>query len=202
MLDCMINGIQLKFHTENTLFSPNHIDNGTIAMLSQVEIQAGQKVLDLGCGYGVVGIYAAHFTEEMNVTMTDVNPTAIEFAAKNAVQNGKASIHILQSNGFQNISEQEFDLILSNPPYHADFQVPKHFIEDGLCHLKYGGKMVMVTKRYQWYKNKLEAVFGGVKVIEENGYYIFIAEKRNRFKKQRKQKRELSKKLERKYKKR
>jgi len=76
------------------------------------------------------------------------------------------------------VEESDFTLILSNPPYHADFSVPKHFIEGGFKKLVAGGKLVMVTKRLDWYKNKLISVFGGVKVYEINGYYVFVAEKR------------------------
>ena len=199
MIECTINGIRLKMHTESSLFSPNFVDKGTLTMLSKTEFQPGQKILDLGCGYGVIGIYAAHFSGAENVTMVDNNPIAIELAKKNALYHDLRAIHIFQSDGLNNIVERDFDLILSNPPYHADFHVPKKFIESGFHHLKYGGHMVMVTKRYQWYKNKLRSVFGGVKVVEENGYYIFISEKRAIRKTRTKNKQKLSKKLQRKY---
>lgn len=199
MIECTINGIRLKMYTKGSLFSPNFVDKGTLTMLSKVEFQPGQKILDLGCGYGVIGIYAAHFSGAENVTMVDSDPIAIESAKKNAIYHDLGAIHIFQSDGLNNIMERDFDLILSNPPYHADFHVPKNFIESGFHHLKYEGHMVMVTKRYQWYKNKLQSVFGGVKVIEENGYYIFISEKRAIHKTRTKNKRKLSKKLQRKY---
>lgn len=199
MIECTINGICLKLYTDSSLFSPNFVDKGTLTMLSKIEFQPGQKILDLGCGYGVIGIYAAHFSGAENVTMVDNNPIAIELAKKNALYHDLEAIHIFQSDGLNNIVERDFDLILSNPPYHADFSVPKSFIESGFHHLKYGGHMVMVTKRYQWYKNKLQSVFGGVKVIEENGYYIFISEKRAIRKTRAKNKQKLSKKLQRKY---
>lgn len=199
MIEYDINGIHFKMHTEDSLFSPSRIDEGSIAMLSKTEFQPGQKILDLGCGYGVIGIYAAHFVGAENVTMVDINPLAVECAKKNAVCNGAGAINIFQSDGFHNITEQEFDLILSNPPYHADFKVPKHFIESGFRHLKCGGRMVMVTKRYAWYRNKLKSVFGGVQTIEENGYYIFISQKREIRKTSKKEKQKLSRKLQRKY---
>lgn len=69
MIECTINGIYLKMHTESSLFSPNCIDKGTITMISKIEFRSGQKILDLGCGYGVIGIYAAHFSGAENVTM-------------------------------------------------------------------------------------------------------------------------------------
>lgn len=199
MIECTINGIYLKLDTDRSLFSPERIDIGTLTMLSKVTLRPGQKILDLGCGYGVVGIYAAHLAGAENVTMADSDPLAVELAGKNAIANHMEAITTLQSDGFDQIAGKEFDLILSNPPYHADFHVPKNFIEHGFRHLKYGGRMIMVTKRYRWYKNKLESVFGGVRVMEENGYYIFIAQKRSGRKPRMKECKGLSKKLRRKY---
>lgn len=199
MIACTINGVSLNLHTEKSLFSPTGIDKGTLAMLSNADFQSGQKILDLGCGYGVVGIYAAHFTGAENVTMVDINPVAVTCAKRNAIKNDLQNIHIFQSDGFAHITERNFDWVLSNPPYHADFSVPKAFIEEGYRHLKYDGCMVMVTKRYQWYKNKLKSVFGGVKVIEENGYFVFISQKRDVCRQKRSERPELSKKLRRKY---
>ena len=68
----------------------------------------------------------------------------------------------------------------------VDFSVPKHFIEMGYRKLVSGGKMVMVTKRSKWYNKKLTAVFGGVKMIEKDGYYIWVAEKREDYVKKKK----------------
>ncbi len=199
MISCVINGIELHLHTDKSLFSPRGIDKGTLAMLSHVEFRPEQKILDLGCGYGVIGIYAAHIAGAANVTMVDINPLAVSYAKKNAAYHGLDGIRIVKSDGFAQVMEQGFDLILSNPPYHADFSVPKAFIESGFGHLKCGGSMVMVTKRYGWYKNKLTSVFGGVKVIEENGYYIFISQKRKAGRTRESEKPKLSKKLRRKY---
>jgi len=179
MITTTINGIDLTFETDNSLFSPLSIDKGTLAMLSVAEFSQTDKVLDLGCGYGVVGIYAAKNIGEKSVYMSDIDANSIDFARKNACLNGVGEIQIIHSNGFENISENEFTLILSNPPYHSDFSVPKHFIEKGFNRLKIGGKMFFVTKRKDWYKNKLIAIFGGVKIHEIDEYYVFCSEKRS-----------------------
>lgn len=199
MIHTQLKGIELQFQTDESVFSPTAVDIGTMAMLSVVEFQPGDKVLDLGCGYGVVGILAAKSIGADHVVMCDISENAILCARKNAELNGVAGVPVLGSNGFEQIEDRDFSLILSNPPYHTDFSVAKGFIEEGFKHLVLGGRMVMVTKRLDWYKNKLIAVFGGVKVIEKDGYYIFIAEKR-KLKRQEKEKKpqHLSKKLERK----
>lgn len=173
-----IKGISLKFLTNDEVFSPKSVDKGTLAMLEVTEFTKGDKVIDLGCGYGVVGILASRIVGEENVIMCDISESAVGLARKNAELNGVCGADIRLSDGFSNIGESDFTLILSNPPYHTDFSVPKGFIEQGFKKLALGGKMIMVTKRLDWYKNKLKAVFGGVRVSENDGYFVFVAEKR------------------------
>ena len=178
MISTKIKDVDMVFETAPSIFSPNSIDQGTLAMLSVIDFLPSDKVLDLGCGYGVVGILAGKLIGEQNVIMCDVSEQAIESAAMNLRLNNVPEISIRLSDGYKNVAETDFTLILSNPPYHADFSVPKHFIEVGFKKLVLGGKLVMVTKRLDWYKNKLTSIFGGVKIHEINGYYVFVAEKR------------------------
>lgn len=199
MIYANIKEVDLKFETEASIFSPNSIDTGTLAMLSVIDFFPNDKVLDLGCGYGAVGILAGKLIGEENVVMCDISEQAIEYAKINAVLNGVSNISIILSDGYNNIEEKDFTVILSNPPYHADFSVPKKFIEIGFEKLAIGGKLVMVTKRLDWYKNKLTSIFGGVNVLEINGYYVFVSEKRSQIiKKKKKKVKRLSKKLQRK----
>lgn len=183
-------GIVLRLKTQPELFSPNSIDKGTRAMLSAVTFKPTDKVLDLGCGYGVVGLYAAKKIGADRVTMTDIDEAAIAAAEENAVRNGVPQVQLLQSDGFRQLNETGYSLILSNPPYHSDFSVAKHFIEKGFNRLVLGGFLVMVTKRRDWYRNKLTAIFGGTSIREIDGYDVFIAEKRRTsYAKQKKSKR-------------
>ena len=149
-------------------------------MLSQVEFREGQKVLDLGCGYGAVGVTAAKLVGAANVFMVDSDPEAVTYSRKNAQKNNVEAVHIIQSDGIETLTESEFDLILCNPPYHADFSVPRRFIEKGFNRLRIGGKLLLVTKRKEWYKNKLISIFGGVRIHDIHGYCLFEAEKRQR----------------------
>ena len=198
--EAVIGGKNFVFNTCPGLFSPDGPDRGTLAMLSLAEFSSEKKVLDLGCGCGIVGIAAAAVIGAENVVMCDISPDAVKTASENAALNGMPEIKAYLSDGFRALPEENFTLILSNPPYHADFSVAKGFIEDGFKRLAMGGKMMMVTKRLDWYKNKLTSVFGGVRVVERDGYFIFIAEKRER-KKPAPKKKTLSKKLAKKYKK-
>lgn len=179
MITETINGIDFLFESVPSCFSPRHIDIGTLAMLSVVNFIETDKVLDLGCGYGVVGIFAAKFTSPNNVFLLDINEEALSCAQKNAVINHVEGINIIKSNAYENLNECGFDKILSNPPYHSDFSVPKSFIEKGFNKLKIGGRLFMVTKRKDWYKNKFISIFGGVKIYEKDGYFIFEGEKRS-----------------------
>ena len=172
-------GEALILETREGLFSPEHADRGTMAMLSTVDFRPGLRVMDLGCGCGIVGITAAKKCGAENVVMSDLDPNAVEAARENAVSNDVEGVKIIVSDGFDSVEETGFDLILSNPPYQTDFAVAKKFIEKGFNRLRLGGKMVMVTKRLDWYRNKLKAIFGGVRVQQIDGYYVFTAERRS-----------------------
>ena len=111
--------------------------------------------------------------------MTDVDPAAVRCAAENAKRNGVENVHLCCGDALDAVDASGFDWILSNPPYHADFSVAKKFIEKGFNRLKLGGKLVMVVKRELWYRNKLTAIFGGVRMQEIGGYFVFTAEKRS-----------------------
>ena len=189
-------GFDYVFHTLDTLFSYKQVDLGTRQMIEHIDLQPGSKVLDLGCGYGVVGIWAAHTIGPEKVVMSDVNIAALEMAAEHVKANNLDEIQIIYSNGFDHIHDVDFTLIMSNPPYHTDFSVAKAFIEGSYKHLQIGGWLVMVTKRFDWYKNKIHSVFGGVKWIESSGYYVFMAEKRV-MKRDGRSKRSMSRKLQR-----
>ena len=178
MINTIIKDIPLQFETMSTSFSPGCIDRGTLAMLSIADFAPEDKVLDLGCGYGVVGILTAKLIGTERVFMSDIEQTAVDIALKNAFLNGVPGIQAVKSDGFRDITEKDFTVILSNPPYHTDFSVAKHFIEKGFNRLAIGGRMYMVTKRKDWYKNKLTAIFGGTAVHEIDGYYIFCSQKR------------------------
>jgi 16S rRNA (guanine1207-N2)-methyltransferase len=172
-----IAGLELTFETSLELFSPRNIDPGTAAMLRWVNIEPQDKVLDLGCGYGVVGIYAAHRTDPTSVWLVDVDPVAVEIAKRNLRLNGVDGATALVSDGFSDLSETGFTKILCNPPYHVDFSVPKRLIEKGFNRLVLGGSMILVCKREAWYRNKLQAIFGNVRASRDDDYIVFQATK-------------------------
>lgn len=179
MIHTVIKDVELSFNTSPNLFSPHAIDKGTLAMLSCVDFDPSDKVLDLGCGCGVVGILAAKLIGEDRIVMVDNQPEAVRLASENAALNGVGGVKAYVSDGVRDIDEKDFTLILSNPPYHEDFNVAKAFIEKGFNRLALNGRMVMVTKRDTWYRNKLTAIFGGTRVNIVDGYFVFVTEKRS-----------------------
>ena len=158
-------GICANFETREGLFSPAAPDRGSMAMLRLAQFRPGMRVLDLGCG-------------AENVAMCDVDPVAVDAARQNCAENGVENVRIYLSDGLAAVDETGFDLILSNPPYQSDFAVAKRFLEKGFNRLAMHGRFLMVTKRREWYKKKMIAVFGGVRIHEVDGYFIFEAQKR------------------------
>jgi 16S rRNA (guanine1207-N2)-methyltransferase len=174
----IINEKTLQFITHKDLFSPNSADEGTLAMLSKVNVSCDDKILDLGCGYGFVGIVLKTENNDAVIHSVDKDPLAIEYVNKN-IEINNLDLKVWLSDGFENVTDRNYTIILTNPPYHTDFSVAKGFIENAFNHLVIGGYMIMVVKRLLWYKNKLSSVFGGVEVNEINDYYVLISQKRS-----------------------
>jgi len=172
-----IGRVHLVLESDPSLFSPSAADRGTLAMIGTVTLAPGQRLLDLGCGCGVVGIWASLCGAE--VVMTDIDPVATACARANMARNGASGCRIVESDGFRQLAETGFDWILSNPPYHTDYAVARHFIEKGFNRLKLGGRMVLVVKKPDWYRNKLRAIFGGCGDQLIDGYHVLTAEKRS-----------------------
>lgn len=206
MYEFPVNDRILKINTCPGMFSPAHADAGTLSMLSFAGEENMTKVLDLGCGAGIVGMYYAVLGAE-SVTMTDIDEESVKFACENLKANlTESELKIVQcfaSDAFEKIHDTDYTLILSNVPYHTDFSVAKRFIEGAFSHLAVGGKMFIVAKRADWYRNKMISVFGGVRVFEKDGYYVFSSEKRSETRpdKTKKKKKTVSSKIERKIKK-
>ena len=179
MLKTVIKDVELTFETADELFSPRGIDRGTLALLSVIEFGERDMVCDLGCGYGVIGILVAKIIGSANVLMVDNDALAIEISKRNATLNDVPQVEIVRSDGFSNVYQHGFSKIISNPPYHVDFSVPKLFIEKGFNRLQIEGILYLVTKRRTWYEKKLKSIFGNVVVLELDGYYIFKAIKKH-----------------------
>jgi 16S rRNA (guanine1207-N2)-methyltransferase len=122
MIEAKVADIGLRFETLPGVFSPTRLDPGSLAMLSCIRFEPRDKILDLGCGYGLVGIYAAKVIGPSGVCMIDKDRAAVESASKNLTLNGVEGVTLLVSDGFRQIRETNFTKIVCNPPYHGIFQ--------------------------------------------------------------------------------
>lgn len=172
------------FYTSNSVFSKNGVDFGSMLLIETV-VKENDKfcgsILDLGCGYGPIGVTVAKLLENSKVCMSDVNERALELSKMNAKENKvEDRIKIINSESFENIKES-FDMILTNPPIRAGKDVVFSFYEGAYDHLKEGGKLYVVIQKKQGApstKLKLESLFGNCEIAEKkSGYFIFRSEK-------------------------
>ncbi|MBM7636924.1 class I SAM-dependent methyltransferase [Streptococcus saliviloxodontae] len=166
-------GEPFRFLTDAGVFSKKMIDFGSQVLLSSLDFSQGDSVLDLGCGYGPLGISLAK-VQKVSVTMVDINNRAVDLAKQNAERNG-VSAQIFQSNIYENV-QGRFQHIISNPPIRAGKQVVHAIIEEAFDYLEDQGDLTIVIQKKQGApsaKAKMEAVFGNVDIVKKDkGYYI------------------------------
>ena len=171
-------GQRLTFLTDAGVFSKKMIDYGSRVLLSVLDFEAGERVLDVGCGYGPLGLSLAK-AQGVAATMLDINQRALDLAQKNAERN-QVSAHIFQSNVYEKVNGI-FDHIISNPPIRAGKQVVHEVISGSYEHLTEGGDLTLVIQKKQGApsaKSKMEAVFSNCEIVKKDkGYYILRSEK-------------------------
>ena len=167
--------LQYQLETLPGNFSPGCLDKGTKAMLEVARIPQGGRVLDLACGYGVVGL-CADMLGAGEVIYVDDDLIAIEATRRNLQSLGLKG-ELVHSH-LPNRVEGKFDVILTNPPFHTDYGVAKDFLEFSARRLNPQGWLYLVVKKPDWYVNKIRSLFGGCRVIERDGYYILSSQLR------------------------
>ena len=171
-------GQRLTFLTDAGVFSKKMIDYGSRVLLSVLDFEAGEQVLDVGCGYGPLGLTLAK-AQGVTATMVDINQRALDLAQKNAERN-QISADIFQSNVYEKVSGI-FDHIISNPPIRAGKQVVHEVISGSYEHLTEGGDLTLVIQKKQGApsaKSKMEAAFSNCEIVKKDkGYYILRSEK-------------------------
>lgn len=174
------------FYSSNSVFSKSGIDFGSQLLVETVVNENNNfegHILDLGCGYGPIGIMLAHFLNKSQVTMSDVNERALELCVMNAKENKvQDRVKIVNSQAFENIDINEsFDIIVTNPPIRAGKDVIFSFYEGAYTHLNEGGSLYVVIQKKQGApstKAKLESLFGNCETsAKKSGYFIFKSKK-------------------------
>lgn len=140
-----LRGTPLTFSATWGLFSPKAIDAGTHLLIEHLNVQAGDICLDLGCGYGAIGITLAKCAQTATVYMVDKDFVAVDYARKNAKQNQLQNCHVLLSNGFSHLPDIQFDLIASNLPANVGKELLQIFLTDAKRYLKPNGRLYVVT---------------------------------------------------------
>lgn len=182
-MNTIIGGHKFVLMTDSGVFSKNKIDTG-----SEVLIKAAQessfpegKLLDLGCGYGTIGLALAKTFPKREIEMVDVNERALQLSKDNAALNEIKNVEIYQSNIFTSIEETEFAGIISNPPIRAGKKVVHQILEESYGHLVAGGKLQIVIQKKQGApsaQKKMAEVFGNVERISlDKGYWVLQSEK-------------------------
>jgi 16S rRNA (guanine1207-N2)-methyltransferase len=138
-------------------------------------------VLDVGCGYGPIGISAAHLAPKGHVTMLDINSRAVELARENALHNGIRNVTVMESDVLSALEGQKFDVILTNPPIRAGKAIVHQIFEEAYRHLNEGGTLWVVIQKKQGAPSaaaKLESLFPVVEEVgKDKGYRIMRATK-------------------------
>ncbi|WP_461201262.1 class I SAM-dependent methyltransferase [Anoxybacillus sp. TBDG-1] len=176
-----LRGHQFLFTVDQGVFSKKEIDFGSRLLIETfMEPDVCGNILDVGCGYGPIGLALAKDFPHRTVHMIDVNERAIELAKKNKQQNGIENARIYISNLFQRV-EGMFAAIVTNPPIRAGKAVVHSIFEQSANYLLSGGQLWVVIQKKQGAPSaleKLKTIFDEVDVVEKKkGYFIIRAQK-------------------------
>jgi 16S rRNA (guanine1207-N2)-methyltransferase len=155
------------------VFSHRSIDAGARRLIEAMEVEAGARVLDIGCGSGAVALAAASRAEDVEVHAVDSSARAVVCTRRGAELNGLHNVTTELNADGNYAGAGSYDLALANPPYYAGFRIARHFLMAGWDALWPGGRMLVVTKRPDWYLDNMGAWFEEVSASEQKGYAVF-----------------------------
>ena len=181
-IEYFIDGRTITLVSDNGVFSKNKIDEGSFAFLKVlVPLRLSGKILDLGCGYGPIGLTIALTSNEARVDLADINTRALALCEKNAASLGLSQrVTVLQSDIYSNI-EGNYHSIVVNPPIRAGKIVTYKMYEGAYTHLIDGGSLYIVIRKNQGAPSAskyIESIFGNITLLKKDkGYYIYMAKK-------------------------
>ncbi|MFQ6724307.1 MAG: class I SAM-dependent methyltransferase [Clostridia bacterium] len=172
--------MKFKFKSCDSIFSKNEIDEGTRTLLNTIfdKVELNGNGLDLGCGYGVIGMSLIKKLG-VNCDMVDVNGTAVDLARYNLMANGiRSGAKVFKSNGFEAV-DGKYDFIVTNPPIKTGKKLLFELMEGSFSHLKLGGTLTLVIRKdhgEESLKKKLIEIFGNCEILKRNkGFYILYS---------------------------
>jgi len=172
----------LRFQTTWGLFSPRAIDEGTRLLVERLDVATDAECLDLGCGYGPIGLLMARMTPQGRTLLVDKDFVAVDYANRNARANELDNARAQLSNGFDQVDPAlRFDVIASNLPAKVGKELLTLYLHDALARLRPGGRLylVTITGLRQFIRRNLEEVFGNYKKLKQGrAYTVALAEKR------------------------
>lgn len=172
-------GRLLTFEVDRGVFASHGLDPGTALLIEALPLDGFTSLLDLGCGWGAVGVAAGTLAPEARITMTDVNRRAVQLAKSNARRNRLTNTTTHAGSGFAPVATESFDVIALNPAYHVGRPFVLGLLEESVGHLRPGGRLLVVGKGSQgirFYQGWLEERWpGGVEVAERrSGYRVLV----------------------------
>lgn len=175
-LEVSILGEKFTFFTDSGVFSKDRLDFGTRTFLEHLPLDEmrNKKILDVGCGYGPIGIVLSKLIPS-SIVMIDVNRRALHLAKMNTKENHVSNIQILESDAYQNIGDEKFDFILTNPPIHAGKEKVYEIVMNARNHLNSNGSLWIVIRKDQGAKSMINDLrtYYTVNVIARNkGFFI------------------------------
>jgi 16S rRNA (guanine1207-N2)-methyltransferase len=173
-----LRGRNLEFLTSSSVFSKRRIDLGTRVLIEAMVLPSSGRVLDIGCGYGAVGITAAKLNPDLHVVMTDLNMRAVRLARQNVKANKTANVDVRCGYLYEPVEGLRFSCVLSNPPVSAGMDIVKAIILGAPNVLAPGGSFQMVIRSKIGAKALPEAfyqAFANCEVLaRESGFRVFI----------------------------
>jgi 16S rRNA (guanine1207-N2)-methyltransferase len=170
-----------EFVTASSVFSTKRVDLGTRILIENMVLPAQGFVLDIGCGYGPVGIVAARLNANLHLLLTDINRRAVLLSRQNAQKNHANNVEVRQGSLYEPVQGLSFKAILSNPPVSAGMQTVQDIITGAPRVLAIGGTLQMVVRSKIGKKTLPDAfisAFGNVSVLAiESGYRVLMAQK-------------------------
>ncbi len=164
-----------RFQTSGGVFSKGHLDAGTRLLAETMTLPERGRVLDVGCGYGPLGIIAAKLKPKLGVVLTDNDSKALRLAKLNGNLNNVKNIEFRLGSTYEPVKSMKFDLIISNPPLSAGFSIVSEIIRQAPVYLNSAGALeVVVRKGFNMYRREFERAFGSVEVLARgSGYRVF-----------------------------